>query len=257
MERELWCLIVATLRRLPRRRHAQLTYSDPQILAVLFWAALHDRSINWACQRNHWPGQAWRRLLPNQSTMSRRLRDPSTIQLIQQVLDRLQVVHHIPTRLILDGKPLSLRSHTGDPDATYGWADGGKRRGYKLHLVIDDQQCVRQWIVKPMHESEPVVAREDLVPALGQTPTLNGLPVLADANYDRNPLYAATADAGLVLLAPRQRPGTELGHRTHHPDRLTSMYFLEHCSGLRKHLFVMRGDIERFFGRDGQLRGVA
>ena len=38
---------------------------------LCFLVALYDRSINWACQRGHWPFQAWRRRLPDQSTMSR------------------------------------------------------------------------------------------------------------------------------------------------------------------------------------------
>jgi hypothetical protein len=45
-------------------------YDNRTVIAVLLWAALHDRPIVWACQRSSWPVQAWRRRLPDQSTMS-------------------------------------------------------------------------------------------------------------------------------------------------------------------------------------------
>src|SRR5262245_35877000 len=76
MERELWKLIRWCLRRLPRRWPRGAVYDNREILAVYLWAALHDRPVSWACERASWPMQAWRRALPDQSTMSRRLREP-------------------------------------------------------------------------------------------------------------------------------------------------------------------------------------
>ena len=89
MERELWRQITGVLRRLPRRWSAAQRYSNRQVLAVLLWAALHERSISWACRRSAWPIQAWKRRLPDQSTMSRRLRDHSVLEDLQRLLTLL------------------------------------------------------------------------------------------------------------------------------------------------------------------------
>ena len=70
MERDIWTRMMAALKRLPPTRPRNAVYTHGQILAVLLWAALHDRPVSWACERGNWPMQAWRRALPDQSTMS-------------------------------------------------------------------------------------------------------------------------------------------------------------------------------------------
>ncbi len=80
MERELWRSVTRAIRRLPRWWPRGAVYDNRQVLAVLLWASLHGRSVSWACQRGHWPVQAWRRALPDQSTMSRRLRDQRLLE---------------------------------------------------------------------------------------------------------------------------------------------------------------------------------
>ncbi len=221
-------------------------YSPRDVLAVLFWAALHDRSILWACDRRHWPGQAWRRKLPDQSTMSRRLRDPAIMPLIERVLQGLQSADGAPAVLIIDGKPLEVRWHTHDPEARPGWSTGRMGKGYKLHLIIDDRHRVQQWVVKPMNESESRVACEDLVPRL--TDEAVGCRLLADANYNANRLFAATAERGAMLVAPRRKPGSGLGHGRHHPDRIRSMALTEGPGRTPQRLLTLRAEIERFFG---------
>ena len=42
MERDIWLVIVAALRRLPRRCSAGQRYTNRDVVAVLLWAALHD-----------------------------------------------------------------------------------------------------------------------------------------------------------------------------------------------------------------------
>ena len=223
-------------------------YCDRDVLAVLFWAALHDRSILWACDRRHWPGPAWRRKLPDQSTMSRRLRHPAVVPLIDRVLHRLQSDDGGPAVLIIDGKPLDVRWHTHDPEARPGWSTGRMGKGYKLHLIIDDRHRVQHWVVKPMNESESRVACEDLVPRL--TDEAAGCRLLADANYNTNRLFAVTAERGATLVAPRQRPGTGLGRGRgrHHPDRIRSMALTEGPGRTPQRLLALRAEIERFFG---------
>src|SRR5262245_34060520 len=90
MERELWRWVGWGLRRLPRWWPRGAVYDNRCVLAVLLWAALHERAITWACQRAHWPVQAWRRKLPDQSTMSRRLRDPRVLEDLERLVVVLQ-----------------------------------------------------------------------------------------------------------------------------------------------------------------------
>src|SRR5690606_20893057 len=52
MERELWRLIRESLRRLPRRRLRNAVYTDDEVLAVLLWAALHQRPVSWGAKRS-------------------------------------------------------------------------------------------------------------------------------------------------------------------------------------------------------------
>ena len=85
MERDLWTIVTGALKGLPPTRPRNAVYADSQIAAVYLWAVLHDRPVSWACQRRHWPMQAWRRALPDQSTMSRRLRHPAINDLLHRI----------------------------------------------------------------------------------------------------------------------------------------------------------------------------
>ena len=75
---------------MPRWWPRNASYSNREILAVLLWAALHNKPICWACLRSSWPLQAWRRRLPDQSTMSRRLRDPDVWGDLRRLIDEVQ-----------------------------------------------------------------------------------------------------------------------------------------------------------------------
>ena len=90
MEHGLWRVITSALKRLPRWWPRGGVYDNRAVLAVLLWAALHERSVHWACQRSSWPVQAWRRRLPNQSTMSRRLRDTRVVEDLNRLLVIIQ-----------------------------------------------------------------------------------------------------------------------------------------------------------------------
>jgi hypothetical protein len=53
MEGELWEAVYGLIleeasKRGPRKR---VRYSDAWVLAVFFWAAVHDRPVCWACDR--------------------------------------------------------------------------------------------------------------------------------------------------------------------------------------------------------------
>lgn len=245
MERELWRMVIRSLRRLPRRWPSGAVYSNHQILAVLLWAALHDRPISWACRRRNWPMQAWRRVLPDQSTMSRRLRDPALLDDLRRVavlVQRTLGAAH-PT-LLVDGKPLEVSEYTADPDAAVGWSIRRFSRGYKLHALIDLSWRVHSWRVTPLNEAESVVAQE-LVREAEASATL----MYADASYDSNNLHRVAADCGVRLVAPRRRPHKGIGkNQRHHPNRLASIALTEHDASWHDIRTRVRPTIERYFG---------
>jgi len=251
MERGLWRGITEGLRRLPRWSPVRATYSNRQILAVLLWAALHDRPISWACCRSSWPIQAWRRRLPDQSTMSRRLRDPRLIGDLRLLIARLQRRLPATPVLAVDGKALPVREHSRDPDAATGWASGRFAPGYKLHALIDTAHRLLDFEIRPMNQAESAAARamvERLTPAKpAHTPGADAT-LLGDAAYDSNPLHAACAARGVRLLAPRRRPDRPLcKHRRHEPSRLACVELLE--SPDPPGVLRERVSVERFFAR--------
>lgn len=244
MERDLWKQIVPALRRLPRRRPRNAVFHSQQILAVFLWAALHDRPVSWACRRSSWSPAAWRRKLPDQSTMSRRLRDPSVEEDLSQLLHHLQRALAPSSTLAVDGKALTVPNRTMDTEARNGWASGGYSRGYKLHAIIDASHRLLAFDVHPMNTGESVVARQ-MVERLEASP---GTVLLGDSAYDSNPLHAACFTRGCRLLAPRRKPGTSVsqGHRQH-PMRLESIRMLE--SDNPPPITRERQTIERYFSR--------
>lgn len=249
MERELWRLIVVALKRMPRRRPRNAVYTDQQILAVLLWAALHDRPVSWACRRRNWPMQAWRRTLPDQSTMSRRLRRPATLDLLVWILMALQQTLEEGDVLVADGKPLELSENTGDPDARTGRGAGRFAKGYKLHVILDARaQAVRAYEVHPMNVGETTTVAGLL--GRPRTRVRPGSVLLGDKLFDSNPLHAAAHRRGCQLIAPRQKPGKGVTRWAQHPNRLESIRFTEGVDRLvwDRVLGPQRMAIERFFG---------
>lgn len=249
MERDIWRAVVRALRRLPRRRPTRALYDNRAVLAVVLWAALHDRPIVWACRRSNWPVQAWRRRLPDQSTMSRRLRDESLLEDLEGLVGLLQRGRPSGASLIADGKALAVSEFTGDPEAVSGWGAGRYAKGYKLHALIDDARRLLAWDVRPMKDSEQAVACELVARAAARGLLPQGARLLGDANYDSRHLYAAAADAGLRLVTPRRKPGTGLDKRNPvHPDRLAAIESLETDAQAAAEFKSSRSAIERFFG---------
>ena len=222
MERELWREVARALKRLPCRRPRGGVYSNRQVLAVLVWAGLHERSVSWACCRENWPVQAWRRELPGQPTMSRRLRDPEVEEDLRRLVAIIQRRLPPSRTLILDGKPLAVSEFTSDPEAATGWGAGRYAKGYKLHALIDGAHRLLAWAVRPMNEAECVVA-------VG--------------------LLARAARDGAFLLAPRRKPGGSVssGH-AQHPGRLASIALTEHDPAAAAWASRTRKTVERYFG---------
>lgn len=76
MEHEAWSILRVALRDASRSRSDSNhhTYCTALIVRVYLWAALHDRPVSWACRPSAWDDRTRPKALPNQSTMSRRLR---------------------------------------------------------------------------------------------------------------------------------------------------------------------------------------
>jgi len=256
MERELWNVLSIAVAEVDDHFVDATDYTHPtaQIVRVYLWAALHERSTTWACQRAHWPGSTRERrpgFLPDQSTMSRRTRRRPGRD-FTRFLDALGLCLSArpDPRLLdlkrLDGKPLLVAAHSKDRNATWGRGAGGLARGYKLHALWGTSLLPEAWTLAPMNIDERKMARRLLQRLEGQ-----GY-VLADGNYDANDLFALAQNAGYRLMAPRDTPGAGLGNRRQRPGRLRSIELLERKAfGLGRfgsQLFDRRRDIEQRFG---------
>ncbi|MBY0261449.1 MAG: transposase [Phycisphaerales bacterium] len=246
MERELFSMVRAALRRVGRRRCSRRQrYTDGTIVAVYYWAVINDRPTCWACKPSSWPRGLPRGGLPSQSVMSRRLRSIGVRRLLARLEELVLRKGRAPALVyMIDGKPMPIANHSADPHARYGRAVGSKSRGYKLHLLMDVHGTVWGHRVAAMNADERTMGRRLVRDLPGE------VYLLADANYDSNKLYAAAATHGVQGVIPRRYgPGKGTGHRRHHPARLRSRDMLEspfNAFGLGLH--ELRRGIERFFG---------
>ena len=263
MEGELWGRVYRLIleEASKRGRRKRVMYSDGWVLAVFFWAAVHDRPVCWACDPSNWPERQRCRELPSDSTKSDRLRTVSVLSLLAAVLQRLAALAPPAASLVraVDGKPLPVGGHSKDRDARWGKsASDGWEKGYKLFGVWGDGVVPDCWTLGPMDEPEPTVAREELVPALAGAGC--GGYLLGDSLFDSNPLHEACSACGIQAVAPRKKPGTGLGHGKggHSAGRLRSIRLTESpapgdppAAGrapFARDLYAMRAAIERRLG---------
>ncbi len=211
---------------LQRRRREDFVHPTSRILRVYLWAVLHDRPTYWACDRRNWAGARPPAVMPDQSTMSRRLRHPATLAMMMNLLDELEPDACDTLVKCVDGKPLTVSRHSRDKTATFGRGAGGLDRGYKLHAVYGDTNKPAAFAIFPMNVDERDVALE-LIPKVAP-----GY-LLADGNYHATRLFDASAQAGQVLIAPRRMAnggkqpkgvgrGPQSPHRLAMIDRLAS-----------------------------------
>ena len=242
MERQRFRELCAMLREacVGHAEPRQCVHRDATIVRVQLWAVLHDRPTSWAVVLAHWPGDLRPRAgLPSQSCMSRRLRSPGVLALIQRfeqvARDRL------PTGdlKLVDARPLPTGGCSKDPDAATGYGAGHRLHGYKLHLIADARGAVDHWHVTAMNGSEPHAAQRML------PHTRHAAWVLGDGNYDTNDLYDAAGRVGARWLAqPRRDHAKAPGHRRHHPHRLAAWPYVHSAQGSRT-LRRLRSGIER------------
>jgi Transposase DDE domain len=243
MERELWPPLYRLLRELGKDFRQKYVHYQPWLLvAVMLWAALHDRPLSWACQRRHWSTttlKPWK--IPSYATLSRRIDRVGCGLLWAELERRLRERGELHLLALLDGKPLPVGGNSKDPDARFGRAAGHVAKGYKLHAVWAGRPMPEAWELTPLDASEKAVGAR-LIGALG-----HGGYLLADGNYDASYLYDAAAARGYQLVAPcrkAKRPGS--GKHYQSPYRLRSIALLR--SDFGKALYRRRTDIERDFG---------
>ena len=251
MERELWQALYLLSRGLDKH-WGDWKYSTAEIVAVYFWAVVHDRPTSWAARPEEWPADLRPEPLPPQSTLSRRLKHADAVELLTAVEQQLLLLIGLGQRWIhiIDGKPLAVSPISQDPDAAWGRGAQGMQKGYKLHAVWNGGPLFTTWALAPMNVSEKTVARQLLPSAPG------GGYLLGDAQYDVNALYDAATQAGFQLVA-KKTPGrgrNGLGHRRHSPSRLRSIELLATSFGAS--LYRERNAIERQFGALASTAGV-
>jgi hypothetical protein len=240
MERELYGEACSTLARIPQIIHTGQTYTDHDVVKVLLWASVHDRTVTWACQHKHWPLGLRRKKLISQPQMSRRGRTFS----VQQVL--LQLQHALRDRLpsgltkYIDGKPLPVGGCSKDRDAKFGRGAGSIQRGYKMVCLVDQHGPIDAWRLGSMNVPEHEQART-LLAQMGQADYIVG-----DNAYDKNDLYDQAGSRNMQLVGQFKRSARAVGHRRHSVHRLQGLALQQQPLG--QQLLRMRTGIERSYG---------
>lgn len=239
MEGQLWCRVEELLLFVdgtPKR----CRYSDREVLGVILWAVLHDRPINWACDPLHWPASSCPACLPDPSTISRRWKRGALQEQAEALHDesvrRLGVSNRYAA---IDGRALVVGGCSKDPDARCGRAAGGMGKGYKMHALVDKRHVILAYVIRPLNESEPVVARLLLSKAPKAVTR-----VVADGCYDSMRLHRVAQGSGRKLYTPVRQ--NRVGRRQQ-PRRLQLLRLSQHPVGVR--LLRSRDTIERAFGQ--------
>jgi hypothetical protein len=242
MERELWPLLYRLLQSVAKDFHQEgVTYQPGILVAVLLWAALHDRPLSWACQPQHWSTTRLRPVqLPSPATLSRRLYTVGTGLFLHTLEQRLRDSGLPRLLAFLDGKPLPVGGASKDPEAKPGRGASGRAKGYKLHAVRSNRPMPEAWEVTPLNVHEAVVAERLLEQLSG------GGYLVADGNYDSSPLADRAYQRGYQLVAPLPARHAGQGHRYQSPHRLRNRDSLAGDFG--KALYRLRGSIERSIG---------
>jgi len=125
MERQLLKRIVAVAEEAVEGR-SRGTFSDVNIVRTYYWSVLHNRPQGWACDRRNWPIWDRQRRLPSEATLSRRLRTPRVLRLLNAVEAKLARPTESSLVWIIDGKSLVIGGASTDRQAGYGRAAASK-----------------------------------------------------------------------------------------------------------------------------------
>lgn len=251
MEAKLWLLVYQIVEGIAHPRQKRQQFCDRTILLVLIWAAIQRRPIYWACNIQNWPRQLQEYLpvLPEDSTMSRRLRSLSFLQLLERTMQYL--VELLPPTLVkqFDSKPLYVGGFSKDKDAKRGKAAGQMARGYKIHMCASGRYP-RHFQLAPMNDHDATLAVRLIERLQGY-----GY-VVADNAYDSNGLHQQAAEAQHQLVVPPRTSNQGVRDVRHNrPERLRSLDLLDsplkHCgeqSVFGRQLYNQRVAIESCFG---------
>jgi hypothetical protein len=244
MELELWaelsqaiCDVQRDFKFNPRDAHPTAL-----IMRVHLWSVLHDRPTLWACEPKNWTRRTRPRQLPDQSTMSRRMRRGDFQLFLRAMTRRLGGKAQEYLLKVMDGKPLELPNHTGDPDARWGRGVSRLSVGYKLHLICSGNPMPDAFAITPLDVCEKQMAARMIKRVRGC-----GY-LLADGHYDASWLYDLCHYHNHLLVSPRCKPGTGMGHHYQSPHRQRSIQLLEPPVGINSFgpsLYRKRTDVER------------
>lgn len=248
MELEHWALVSAAISQVQRTRppSPRDTHSTALIVRVHLWSALHDRPGDWACRGQNWNDPTRPRRLPDQSTLSRRMRRRDFEPFLAALHRRLNGKAKERLVRIIDGKPLELPNHTSDRDARWGRGVSRQSVGYKLHMIASGNPMPDAFVITPLNVCEKQMAWR-MIRRVGGSGYL-----LGDAHYNASWLFDGCQRYGHLLVSPRAKPHSGMGHRYQSPHRLRSKELTEPPAGLNAFgpsLFRLRGAIEREFAQ--------
>ena len=246
MELERWALLSVAISAVAvgLERHKRDRHSTALIVRVHTWAALHDRPIDWACRPENWTARTRPRALPDQSTMSRRMRRADFEEFQQRVGRHLNGKPQPALLKVVDGKPLELPNHTGDRDAAWGRGVSRTSVGYKLHAIVSGNPMPDAFAVTPLGVCEKRMAARMIRRATGC-----GY-LLGDAHFDASWLFDYCHHHRHQLVCPRAKPGTGIGHHYVSPHRRRAINMLEAPAAINPFgisVYNRRTDIERDF----------
>lgn len=258
MELERWAELSAAISAVAATfgRHKRDEYPTAVIVRVHAWAALWDRPVSWACASKNWRPATRPGKLPDQSTVSRRMRRPDFGRFQQAVGRRMngrpgaRPGARATTLLrVVDGKPLELPNHSGDRDATWGRGVSRMALGYKLHAVISAGNAMPDaFAITTLNVCEKRMAARMLGRLAGAGYLLGYL--LGDGHYDASWLFDSCHRHGIQLVCPRAKPGTGIGHHYVSQHRRRAIDMLEAPAAVNPFgpaLYDRRSDIERDF----------
>jgi hypothetical protein len=248
MELELWAELSQAICDVQQdfQFNPRDTHPTALIVRVHFWSSLHDRPTVWACNAKNWTPRTRPKQLPDQSTMSRRMRRDDFQLFLLGMTPRLNGKAKERLVKMIDGKPLELPNHTGDPDA--GWGRGVSRLsvGYKLHMICSGNPLPDAFAITSLDVCEKQMAARMIKRLKG------GGYLLADGHYDASWLYDFCKYHNHQLVSPRAKPGTGIGHHYQSSERIRSIELLEPPAKINPFgpsLYDRRTDIERDFSQ--------